>query len=87
MNKIVFPITVVDYINIGLDLEKIQKELLDNLFNDDLITMLKFVPFKIGRYTKNLNLQLQLIIHLYSVKMVENLQIHQKEYTKMEWIL
>lgn len=52
MNKIVFPITVVDYINIGLDLEKIQKELPNNLFNDDLITMLKFVPFKIGRYTK-----------------------------------
>ena len=52
MNKIVFPITVVDYINIGLDLEKIQKELPNNLFNDDLITMLKFVSFKIGRYAK-----------------------------------
>lgn len=54
MNKIVFPITVVDYINIGLDLEKIQKELPNNLFNDDLITMLKFVSFKIGRYAKKI---------------------------------
>lgn len=59
----------------------------NNLFDDDLRSMLKFVSFKIGRYIKNLNLQLQLIIRLYSVKMVENLQIHQKEYTKMEWIL
>ncbi|MEE3705570.1 hypothetical protein V2I29_08340 [Campylobacter sp. CX2-8023-23] len=63
------------------------KELPDNLFDDDLRTMLKFVSFKIGRYIKNLNLQLQFIILLYPVKMVENLQIHQKEYTKMEWIL
>nr|WP_258522070.1 hypothetical protein [Campylobacter hyointestinalis] len=66
--------------------ERKLKKLPDNLF-DDLRSMLKFVSFKIGRYIKNLNLQLQLIIHLYSVKMVENLQIHQKEYTKMEWIL
>ncbi len=64
--------------------ERIFKELPDNLFDDDLRTMLKFTSFKIGRYTKNINLQLQLIIHLYSVKMVENLQIHQKEYAKME---
>lgn len=28
------------------------KELPDNLFNDNLITMLKFLPFKIGRYAK-----------------------------------
>ncbi len=63
------------------------KELPDNLFDCDLRAMLKFTSFKIGRYTKNINLQLQLIIHLYSVKMVENLQIHQKEYAKMEWIL
>ena len=28
------------------------KELPDNLFDDDLRTMLKFVSFKIGRYTK-----------------------------------
>lgn len=60
------------------------KELPDNLFDCDLRAMLKFTSFKIGRYTKNINLQLQPIIHLYSVKMVENLQIHQKEYAKME---
>lgn len=152
MSKVAFPIIIVDHIDIGLNLEKIQNKLqsyydeyeddlyllhknkidyiskftkihndeiykninfdfssinLDdsilktislfkpnrkrlisnNLFDDDLRSMLKFVSFKIGRYIKNLNLQLQLIIHLYSVKMVENLQIHQKEYTKMEWIL
>lgn len=63
------------------------KELPDNLFDDDLRTMLKFVSFKIGRYIKNLNLQSRFIILLYPVKMVKNLQIHQKEYTNMEWIL
>ena len=65
MNKIVFPITVIDYINIGLNLDKIQNKLFNyyDEYEDDLYLLhknkldyiSKFMKINDGRIYKNIN--------------------------------